>query len=143
FATSFPTTLSAESTRAPAEVHHDRRAGECAAARTEKERRHLRDVLRLDEPFDRLRGEDDVLEDALLRPVVRLGLGCDLGLDERRLYVSRTDGRRGDAEGRTFEGDRLHESEDPVLGGNVADLEGRRDEAMDRSHHEKPPIAAR
>ena len=52
--------------RGPALVHRHRGARERGAGRAREERDDVRDLLRLDQPLDRVRGEDDLLERLLL-----------------------------------------------------------------------------
>ena len=54
------------SARRPAVVEHDRRARERAAAGPEQERRHVGDLVRLDQPLDRLRLEQELRERLVL-----------------------------------------------------------------------------
>ena len=76
------------SARGPAEVEHDRRPREPAAARPEQERDDVRDLARLEQPLHRLPLEDHVLEHALLRQPVGARLIRGLRLDERRAHVT-------------------------------------------------------
>ena len=63
----------------------------------EQERDASRDLLGLDQPLDRVRREDHLLEHALLGDAVRLGLVGDLRLDQRRAHVAGADRGRADA----------------------------------------------
>src|SRR5947199_10668446 len=57
--------------RIAAEKHHD-----------------LRHFLKLQKPLDRLQHEQHLLHDFALRASMRLGLVCDLALDQRRSHVA-------------------------------------------------------
>ena len=50
-----------------------------------------RDLVGLDQALDRVRGEDDVLEDLRFADAVRLRLVGELPLDQRRAHVARAD----------------------------------------------------
>src|SRR5665213_3343829 len=88
----------------PAEIHHERRAGDGAAVGTEEPRGGGGHFRRLEQPLHGLRREDHVLEHALLGNPVHRGLLGNLCLDEGRAHVTGADRRSGDSRVRALEG---------------------------------------
>jgi hypothetical protein len=107
--------LACGSASRPAEVHDEGSAGEGPSRRAEQQRRHLGHLLGLEEALDRVRAQDDVLEDYLLGQAVGLRVVGDLLLDERRAHEGGTDRRGRDALLGAFEGQDLDEAQDAVL----------------------------
>jgi len=89
-----------------------------------------------------VRGEDDLLEHAVLRQVVGLGLVGDLALDEGRAHVARAHGDRGDAVLGPLERERLDQSQDAVLGRDVGGLERRGGQRVSGGHDHEAAVAA-
>ena len=93
-----------------------------------------------DHPLDRVRGEDDLLLNAVLAHPVGLGLVGDLVLHQGRAHVAGADGGRGDAVRRALQRQHLHESQQPVLGRHVGRLERRGDQPVHGRHGDEPPL---
>ena len=66
-----------------------------------------------------------------------------LAFQQRRPRKARADGVAGDAEGADLHCRPLGQADDPMLGGDIGDLEGRGDEAVGRGKIDNPPPAAR
>src|SRR5688572_28115641 len=93
------------------------------------ERRHF---LHGDELLGRLRGEQHVAYDLLIRNAARPGGVRNLLFDERREHVARAQRVDGDALFRDLERHGLGEAGDAVLRGDIGRLEGARDERVRR-----------
>jgi hypothetical protein len=102
--------------RGPPKVHRDRDAGETPAARPDEERHGSRHLLRLEQPLDRVRFEDHLLEHALYWHAACLRLVGELRLHERRANKARADGRGQDSLVGSLQRKRLDQAEDAVLG---------------------------
>src|SRR5690348_12852877 len=90
------------------------------------------DLVDGDEFFRRLCRQQDVALDLFFGEAAGFRGIRYLFFNERRPYVARTDAIAGDAEGRSFERDRLGQAGKAVLGGDISGLEWRSDQRMRR-----------
>src|SRR5215204_4587659 len=140
-ATSSRDSCSEQLSRRPAQVHHDGRAGEGAAARTEEEGRRLGDVVRLEQPLHGLRRQQDVLDHALGRDAGGTGLRLDLRLHDRRSDVTGADRRRRNPMLGSLQREHFDEPNEPVLRGDVTGLVRRGNKAVHRCDSEEAAVA--
>ena len=103
----------------------------------------MRDLLGLDQPLERVRGQDHLLEHLVLGEAVDSCLVGELALDQRRPHEAGAQRGGADPVLGALERERLDQPEHAVLGRHVADLERRRDERMHGRDREEAPVAAR
>src|SRR5262249_2706534 len=72
----------------PAKIHGQLSSRDSLGRIAAEKHHDLRDFLRLQEPLTRLRHEQHLLHDLLLRESLRLGLLCDLAAPQGRAHVA-------------------------------------------------------